>query len=72
MMAKGFSGIFPKRYPDAIIIPIMQTGAEGRIAFCAYFFYPISVKTFPRVSGGDPSRPHNADSTRSFSPRKRG
>lgn len=44
MMAKGFSGIFPKRYPDAIIIPIMQTGAEGRIAFCAYFFTPFQSK----------------------------
>ena len=43
-MAKGFSGVFLKRYPETIIIPIMQTGAEGRIAFCAYFFYPISVK----------------------------
>ena len=43
-MEKGFSGIFLKRYPEAIIIPIMQTGAEGRIAFRAYFFYPTSVK----------------------------
>ena len=34
MMAKGFSGIFPKRYPDAIIIPIMHTGA-GFIKWCA-------------------------------------
>ena len=43
-MAKGFSGTFLKRYPEAIIIPIMQTGAEGRIAFRACIFYPISVK----------------------------
>jgi len=43
-MAKGFSGIFLKRYPETIIIPIMQTGAEGKIAFRACFFYPISVK----------------------------
>ena len=43
-MAKGFSGIFLKRYPETIIISIMQTGAKGRIAFRAYFFYPISVK----------------------------
>ena len=40
MMAKGFSGIFLKRYPEDIIIPIMQTGAEGRIAFNACFFLP--------------------------------
>ena len=37
-MAKGFSGIFLKRYPETIIIPIMQTGAEGRIAFRACIF----------------------------------
>jgi len=37
-MAKGFSGIFLKRYPETIIISIMQTGAEGRIAFRACIF----------------------------------
>ena len=43
-MEKGFSGIFLKRYPEAIIISIMQTGAEGRIAFRAYFFTPSQSK----------------------------
>ena len=43
-MAKEFSGIFLKRYPETIIIPITQTGVEGKIAFHACFFYPISVK----------------------------
>ena len=37
-MAKVFSGIFLKRYPETIIISIMQTGAEGRIAFRVCFF----------------------------------
>ena len=44
MMAKGFSGIFLKRYPEDIIIPIMQTGAEGKIAFRACFFTPSQSK----------------------------
>jgi len=43
-MAKGFSGIFLKRYPETIIISIMQTGAEGRIAFRACFFTPSQSK----------------------------
>ena len=43
-MEKGFSDIFLKRYPETIIIPIMQTGVEGKIAFRACFFYPILVK----------------------------
>ena len=34
---KGFSGVFLKRYPETSIIPIMQTDAEGRIAFRACF-----------------------------------
>ena len=40
-METGFVGIFLKRYPETIIIPIMQTGAEGRIAFraCIFEFY---------------------------------
>ena len=37
-METGFVGIFLKRYPETIIIPIMQTGAEGRIAFRACIF----------------------------------
>ena len=44
-MAKGFSGTFLKRYPETIVIPIMQTGAEGRIAFRArIFFTPFQSK----------------------------
>ena len=39
-MAKGFSDIFLKRYPEVIIIPIMQTGVEGKIAFRACIFLP--------------------------------
>ena len=39
-MAKGFSGTFLKRYPETIVIPIMQTGAEGRITFRACIFLP--------------------------------
>ena len=39
-METGFVGIFLKRYPETIIIPIMQTGAEGRIAFRACIFLP--------------------------------
>jgi len=39
-MAKGFSGIFLKRYPETIIISIMQTGVEGKIAFRACIFLP--------------------------------
>ena len=44
LMEKGFSDIFLKRYPETIIIPIMQTGAEGKIAFRACIFYPAAVK----------------------------
>ena len=40
LMEKGFSDIFLKRYPETIIIPIMQTGAEGKIAFRACIFLP--------------------------------
>ena len=43
-METGFVGIFLKRYPETIVIPITQTGVEGKIAFRACFFYPISVK----------------------------
>ena len=43
-MAKEFSGIFLKRYPETIIIPIMQTGVEGKIAFRACFFTPSRLK----------------------------
>ena len=43
-MEKGFSDIFLKRHPETIIIPIMQTGAEGKIAFRACIFYPAAVK----------------------------
>ena len=39
-MEKGFSDIFLKRYPETIVIPIMQTGAEGKIAFRACIFLP--------------------------------
>ncbi len=37
-MAKGFSGTFLKRYPETIVIPIMQTGVEDKIAFRACIF----------------------------------
>ena len=39
-MAKGFSGTFLKRYPETIVIPITQTGVEGKIAFRACVFLP--------------------------------
>ena len=39
-MAKGFSGTFLKRYPETIVIPITQTGVEGKIAFHACIFFP--------------------------------
>ena len=42
-MEMGFVGIFLKRYPETIIIPIMQTGAEGRIAFRACIFFTPSL-----------------------------
>ena len=47
-MAKGFSDIFLKRYPEVIIIPIMQTGVEGKIAFRACIF----VRPAAHVSRG--------------------
>ena len=40
LMAKGFSGTFLKRYPETIVIPITQTGVEGKIAFRACVFLP--------------------------------
>ena len=43
-METGFVGIFLKRYPETIVIPITQTAWKAKSLSAPVFFYPISVK----------------------------